>query len=209
MKKTQNNLILLNCIFVVSLIVANIVSAKIAQLGMLTVPAAIVCYPLTFLMTDVIGELWGKKQANKTVLIGFVCQCISLLFILLSILLPVASFADNQENYKQIMSSSFRVVIASIIAYLFSQNWDVAVFHYLRNEYIRKNGSTKGGKWIWNNASTMTSQMIDTIIFITIAFYGTVPNIWQMVASQYLIKFVYAIFDTPFFYLLTKENDRQ
>lgn len=68
---------------------------------------------------------------------------------------------------------------------------------------------TKGGKWIWNNGSTMTSQIIDTAIFITIAFYGTVPNIFVMIFSQYLIKFIYAALDTPFFYFLTRNSDKQ
>lgn len=73
MKKTERNLIMLNCVFVVSLIIANIVSSKIVMFGWITVPAAIVAYPLTFLMTDVIGEIWGKEEANRTVRIGFIC----------------------------------------------------------------------------------------------------------------------------------------
>lgn len=209
MKKTERNLILLNCVFVVSLIVANIVSSKIVMLGWITVPAAIVAYPLTFLMTDVIGEIWGKEEANRTVRVGFVCQIISLIMIALSIVLPVAPFANNQSEFTSIMGSSFRVVFASMIAYLCSQSWDVFFFHKVRNWYIAKHGTTKGGKWIWNNGSTMTSQIIDTAIFITIAFYGTVPNIFVMILSQYLIKFIYAALDTPFFYFLTRNSDKQ
>lgn len=206
MKKTESNLLLLNCIFVVSLIVANIISAKIVQIGFITVPAAVVCYPLTFLMTDVIGEMWGKEQANKTVKTGFICQMLSLILITLAIILPVASFQDNQEQFKGIMQSSFRVVLASMCAYVCSQSWDVYIFHKLRDGYIAKHGTTNGGKWIWNNASTMTSQIIDTAIFITIAFWGVVPNILVMIFSQYIVKFFYALFDTPFFYILTKEK---
>lgn len=209
MKKTERNLILLNCVFVVSLIVANIVSSKIVMLGWITVPAAIVAYPITFLMTDVIGEIWGKEEANRTVRTGFICQIISLIMIALSIVLPVASFANNQEQFVSIMGSSFRVVFASMVGYLCSQSWDVFFFHKIRDWYIKKHGTTKGGKWIWNNASTMTSQIIDTAIFITIAFYGVVPDIIVMIFSQYLIKFIYAALDTPFFYFLTRNSDKQ
>ena len=145
MKKTERNLILLNCVFVVSLIVANIVSSKIVMLGWITVPAAIVAYPLTFLMTDVIGEIWGKEEANRTVRVGFICQIISLIMIALSIVLPVASFANNQEQFVSIMGSSFRVVFASMIGYLCSQSWDVFFFHKIRDWYIKKHGTTKGG----------------------------------------------------------------
>lgn len=206
MRKTEKNLMLVNAIFLTSLLVANVVSSKIVSFWGLTVPAAIVAYPLTFLMTDVIGEIWGKEEANKTVKLGFICQMVSLVLIGGAILLPVAPFADNQAQFTAILGSSFRVVFASMIGYLVSQSWDVWIFHKVRDAYIKKHGSTKGGRWIWNNASTMTSQIIDTAIFITIAFIGVVPNIWTMILSQYLVKFVYALLDTPFFYLLTRKR---
>ena len=197
-----------NGIFITSLLIANVVSSKIVSFWGLTVPAAIVAYPLTFLMTDVIGEIWGKEEANKTVLLGFICQCVSLILIALAILLPVASFADNQAEFQLILGSSFRVVFASMIAYICSQSWDVWVFHKIRDLYIAIHGSRIGGRWIWNNVSTMTSQIIDTGIFITIAFYGVVPDIFAMIISQYLVKLVYAALDTVPFYLLTNYADR-
>lgn len=207
MKKNDSNLIFINCVFVTSLLIANVVSSKIVYFGGLTVPAAIVAYPLTFLMTDVIGEIWGKAEANKTVKIGFLCQCISLVLIMLAMLLPVAPFADNQTEFVAVLGSSFRVVFASMIAYICSQTWDVWVFHKIRDAYIAHYGSVQGGRWIWNNASTMTSQMIDTAIFITGAFYGIVPSIFSMILSQYFIKVVYAALDTIPFYLLTNKAE--
>ena len=206
MKKTEKNLMLVNAVFVTSLLIANVVSSKIVSSWGLTVPAAIVAYPLTFLMTDVIGEIWGKEEANRTVRLGFICQMISLVLVGCAILLPVAPFADNQAQFMAILGSSFRVVLASMVGYLCSQSWDVWIFHKIRGFYIKKYGSTKGGRWIWNNASTMTSQIIDTAIFIMIAFVGIVPNIWSMIVSQYLIKLVYALLDTPFFYLMTNKK---
>lgn len=206
MKKNETNLIVLNCVFVTSLVVSNILASKIVSFWGLVIPSAIVAYPITFLMTDVIGEIYGKEQANKTVKIGVICQVTSLIMIGLAILLPVASFADNQSEFKSILGSSFRVVFASLVSYLCSQSWDVWVFHKIRDLYIKKHGSTKGGRWIWNNASTMTSQIIDTAIFITLAFWGKVPNIFTMIVSQYVIKFIYALCDTPFFYIMTNKG---
>lgn len=200
MQKTDKNLLILNGIFITSLLIANVVSAKIVTFGGLVIPAAIVAYPLTFLMTDIIGEIWGKKQANESVKLGFICQLISLALIGLAILLPVAPFADNQAEFKGIMAQSFRVVAASLVAYYCSQSWDVWVFHK-----IREKGT--GNKWLRNNLSTMTSQIIDTAIFITIAFIGTVPNIWVMIGSQYLIKCIYALLDTIPFYYLTRGSE--
>ena len=203
MRKSEKNLVLLNGLFVTSLIISNVMSSKIVALGSLTVPAAVVAYPLTFLMTDVIGEIWGKQEANNTVRLGFICQLASLVMIFLGLILPVAPFADNQAEYSAILGSSFRVVAASMVAYALSQSWDVWVFHKIRDGYIRKHGSTKGGRWLWNNGSTMTSQMIDTAMFILLAFFGTVPNILNMILSQYLVKLIYAALDTVPFYLLT------
>ncbi len=210
MKKTPQNLILLNVLFVTSLVTSNVLSGKIVLLfGALTVPAAVVAYPLTFLMTDVIGEIWGKQEANRTVLYGIACQLLSLLMIGLAILLPVAPFADNQAAFTSVLGSTFRVVAASLIAYLCSQTWDVWAFHRIRDAYIRRHGSVKGGRWIWNNGSTMTSQLIDTAVFITLAFYGTVPNLFSMILSQYAVKLIYAALDTIPFYLLTNRYTQE
>lgn len=87
-----------------------------------------------------------------------------------------------------------------MVGYICSQTWDVFAFHKIK----QISGTKK--KWIRNNVSTMTSQMIDTAIFITIAFAGTVPSILTMIISQYVIKLIYAILDTPFFYLLTRKR---
>ena len=200
MKKTAENLTLLKCIFVTTLIVANIAAAKVVTFWGLVVPAAIVAYPLTFLITDVIGEIWGKEEANKTVKLGFVCQLLSLILIGLAIVLPVAEFANNQAEFESILGQSFRMVVASLIAYTVAQFNDVYIFHKLKDKHNGKH------KWIRNNLSTMTSQLLDTAIFITIAFIGTVPNIFVMIISQYAVKLVYAILDTPFFYLLTRKK---
>ena len=206
MQKNERSLSLLKGIFVTSLVTSNVISSKIAAFGSLTVPAAVVAYPLTFLMTDVIGEIWGRQEANRTVRLGFICQLLSLLLIGLGMILPVAPFADNQAQFTAILGSSFRVVAASMVAYLCSQTWDVWVFHSIRDRYIAKHGSTAGGRWIWNNASTMTSQLIDTTIFILLAFYGVVPDIVNMIFSQYVVKVAYAAADTLPFYLLTNHS---
>lgn len=203
MKKTISNLNLLNAIFCVLLILANILASKIVQLGIFTIPAAVVAYPFTFLITDIIGELWGKNEANKTVRNGLICQIFALILTFCAIHLPVAPFADNQSQFISILGGSIRVTIASLVGYLCSQSWDVWVFHKIRNSYIKKHNTTAGGRWLWNNGSTMTSQIIDTAIFITVAFYGVVPNILTMIISQYVIKFIIALCDTPIFYLLT------
>ena len=202
MKKTNNNLIILNAVFVMSLLVANIVGGKVVNIIGLTVPAAVVSYAITFLCTDVINELWGKDEANRTVRLGLMIQLFSLGLILLAIALPPAEFAqDYNSMFKIVLGQNVRMVVASLIAYTISQANDVYLFNRLRK-------TTKNNhKWIRNNVSTMTSQIIDTAIFITIAFYGQVPNLLWMIISQYLIKFILALLDTPFFYYFTRKTN--
>ncbi|WP_077725596.1 queuosine precursor transporter [Clostridioides difficile] len=202
-KRTERNLTLLNCIFVTSLVVSNIVAGKVIDIFGLIVPAAVVAYPLTFLCTDIIGEIWGKEEANRTVKRGILMQLFSLLLITIAIALPSASFAQEYgNNLKVVLGQNVRFVLASLTAYILAQSNDVFIFHKLKNKFNGKH------KWLRNNASTMLSQLIDTSIFITIGFWGTVPSILTMIMSQYVVKFCLALLDTPFFYLLTRENKK-
>lgn len=199
-----NKLIVLNGFFVMSLLVSNVTASKIISIGNLIVPAAVVAYAITFLCTDVIGELYGKEEANKTVRLGFILQLFSIGLLYVAIKLPPAPFMmEYNEVFQQVLGQSLRVVIASLIAYTISQFNDVYIFHKLKDIHGSKH------KWLRNNLSTITSQLIDTSIFITIAFYGVVPNLWALILGQFTIKVVLALLDTPFFYLLTKKSSNK
>lgn len=204
-----SQLVMLDTLFVTSLVISNVVSSKVLQLGPLEVPGAALCYCITFLCTDIIGERYGKKRANETVFVGFICQCVASLLILLTQHLPATVYAqDVAAAYNTLLGTNWRFFLASMIAYFISQRWDVFIFHTLREKYIAKHGTTAGGRWIWNNVGTITSQLLDTLIFITVAFYGTVPNIWTMIISQYVLKVILALLDTPIFYLFTRVSDK-
>lgn len=221
MRKTEQNLSLFRMIFAVSLVISNVVTAKLIYTGIslfgtvITLPGAALCYAITFLMTDVIGEIWGKKEADKTVLLGFICQVLATLLIIFTQKLPAAD-AETQIAYDCILGQNYIFVIGSLIAYFASQSWDVWIFHKIRDKYIAKHGTTKGGRWIWNNASTMTSQIIDTVLFIGISFgigFGWFfkpemhTALAAMMVGQYALKFILAAIDTPFFYLLTQRKE--
>lgn len=223
MKKTQNNLILLSMVFITCLVIANVVTAKLWATGVtlfgipVTLPGAAVCYALTFLCTDVIGEIWGRKQANIAVRWGFVGQLIATGLIILTQYLPAAD-PSMQDAYVALLGQNWVFVVGSLVAYWVSQSWDVWFFHKIRDKYIAKHGSTKGGRWIWNNLSTMTSQIWDTIIFISISFglgFGWFwdksmwPTLGAMMIGQYVFKFILAALDTPFFYLLTRKSSEE
>ncbi len=218
MRKTSGNLAILRTLFIVSLVISNVVTGKLFYTGIelfgnvITLPGAVFCYAITFLTTDVIGEIWGRKEAGKTVFYGFMGQLMATALIILTRYIPAAD-RSVQEAYVTILGQNWVFVIGSLIAYYVSQTWDVYVFHKIRSVYMKK-GTVKG-RWIWNNASTVTSQIIDTILFIGISFGiglgwffdGAMrqPLLFMMI-GQYIFKFILALLDTPFFMIMTRKK---
>jgi len=191
-------LAVLATLFVTCLVTANIITVKLISIGGWIVPAGIIAYPITFLFTDVITELYGRQTASKVVWLGFGASILMVILVVGGRLLPAASFWEGQAAYETILGMIPRIVLASMIAYLVSQHHDVFAFHFWREK-------TKARfLWLRNNASTMVSQALDTGLFITIAFWGTVPTavLVNMLLTQYVIKLGIAALDTPFCYLM-------
>lgn len=203
MRKTTFNLVLLNALFMLGLIISNMFGGKLISIYGSVVPGAILTYPLTFLCTDIIGEIWGKKEANDCVKIGIIIQLSFLLLGYISLMIPAQPQSMGlQESLSTVLNQGLRMTLASLGALMCSQFMDVYIFHKLKERY---NGKYK---WLRNNGSTMTSQFVDTVIFITIAFYGVVDNVVMMAFAQYVIKVVLALLDTPFFYFFTRKNQK-
>lgn len=222
MKKTEKNLYLLYMLFGVALITANCIASKLMILpfqmfgSAVTITCGVIVYPITFLVTDILGEIWGKKEAGLAVKFGFICQVIATAIIVIARYIPAAD-ATMQEAYVNLLGQNTMFVVASLSAYLCSQKWDVFIFHKIRDAYIKKHGSTKGGKWIWNNVGTMTSQLLDSSIYVLVAFGLGFKWLWipgmptmmlNMIIAQWLFKVVIAALDTPFFYWFTREGKR-
>lgn len=220
MKKNNQNLTLLCMIFAVSLVIANVVTGKLIDVPIklfgdnIHLPGAALCYAITFLMTDVIGEIWGKKEANMCVKFGFFSQILASLLIIFTQFLPAVE-PEMQIHYNSLLGQNWIFVIGSLTAYYISQSWDVWVFHKIRTNHIERFGNNRN-RWIWNNFSTMTSQIIDTVVFIGIAFGigfkwlwtpGMMPVLFAMMVGQYLLKFILALLDTPLFYILTRNKE--
>ena len=222
MKKTEKNLYLLYMLFGVALITANCIASKLMILpfqmfgSAVTITCGVIVYPITFLVTDILGEIWGKKEAGLAVKFGFICQVVATAIIVIARYIPAAD-ANMQEAYVNLLGQNAMFVIASLSAYLCSQKWDVFIFHKIRDAYIKKHGSTKGGKWIWNNVGTMTSQLLDSSIYVLVAFGlgfkwlwtpGMLTMMLNMIIAQWLFKVIIAALDTPFFYWFTREGKR-
>ena len=198
-----HKLSILQALFVSGLVVSNIIAAKVVVIWKLVVPAGIIVYPISFLLTDIIGELYGKQEAIRTVWYGFIASLFAMVIIYAGMLLPPAPFMEKQQSaYEALLGPNRRIVLASLLAYLCSQKHDVWAFHFWK-------GLTQGRhKWLRNNLSTMTSQLIDTVIFVGIAFWGVVPNLGEMISAQYVLKLLIALVDTPLFYVFTSERSQ-
>lgn len=217
MKKTNQNFIWLSIIFCVCLVIANVVAGKVVNTGIMlfgqpvTVAGAIMCYAITYLITDIVGEVWGKKEANKIVKYGFISQIAATAIIWLTTYLPAVD-PIMQQAYEKLLGQNWVFVVGSLAAYLASQNLDVLIFHRIRDKVLGKSKSNKH-RWLWNNVSTMTSQLVDTSIYIIIAFgfgFGWIFNnptaLINMIIGQYLVKVLLALLDTPFFYFFTRKK---
>ncbi|MCM3596861.1 queuosine precursor transporter [Metabacillus idriensis] len=184
-----------------STVVANLQVVKTIEIFGLTATMGNIMYGTAFLVTDILNEKYGEKEAKKAVWLGF-ATLISLTVIMQGVLM----FKPDETDFAQgaletIFGLIPRIALGSLAAFIISQYADVAIY-----SYIRKKFPSDRLLWVRNNGSTMISQLIDTLIFTSIAFLGVYPfSVWvQIFITTYLIKFVVAIIDTPFAYLAKK-----
>ncbi|MDD5749859.1 MAG: queuosine precursor transporter [Patescibacteria group bacterium] len=197
----EKKIFFLQIIFVTSIILANVVGIKIINIGPVNASMGIWLVPLTFLITDILSEIKGRKFVSELIWFTAIALLFSYIFIQLSIwVAPAERFAETNPAYVTIFKSSARMFIASMIAFLIAQLHDVRAFEFWK-------AKTKGRfLWLRNNLSTMVSQFIDTTIFMFLAFYKMTPQfdagfIWQLIIPYYLLKIILALIDTPFVYL--------
>lgn len=187
-------------LIVFNLIVCNIQVLKTIELFGITTTLGNILYASVFLSTDILSEMYGKREARRAVLLGFVVLLMTTVYMQFALAFLPAPSDWVQPHLQAIFGFLPRVAAASMAAYLVSQLHDVWAFHYLRQK--------TGGAHLWlrNNLSTLASQFIDSAIFCTVAFAGVFPwpVFWEILASTYLVKLVMAAIDTPFIYLARK-----
>lgn len=179
------------------LVASNAAGAKIVALPFgLAASATAISYALTFMFTDVISEVFGVKAANLAVRLGFAGVVVGVIFFSLAIVAPGATGWDNQRAFELTLGPTPRLLVGGLIAYLISQHLDVFLFHRLKR--------LTGGKHLWlrNNLSTAISQLVDTVIFAVITFYGVYP-VLPIIFGQYIVKLIIAALDTPAVYLIS------
>ncbi|WP_291321540.1 queuosine precursor transporter [Desulfonatronospira sp.] len=198
-------LISLACIFSGSLVIAAVISSKIISVGPIVVPAGILAYCLTFVTSDVISEIWGKNTARQVVAGGFAALVVCLGLVHLALAWPGAPFWEKGQAFEQVLGATPRIILASLAAYLVSQYHDVWAFHFWKKTFRGRH------LWLRNNLSTTVSQLIDSTIFICIAFLGVMP-ILPLILGQMAVKLIIALLDTPVVYLLVwliRRSDRK
>lgn len=159
------------------------------------VSVAIGLYSMTFLLTDFLGEVHNKAVALRALYMGIIAELVFMFAISLSVYVPAAPFWENQEAFLSVFGTAPRIMIASITAFVVAQLLDVTIFDWLKK---RMSGRLLA---IRNNVSTLLGQTADSVVFYTIAFWGIVPNLLELIVVTCLVKYIIAAADTPFLYL--------
>ncbi len=189
---------ILSSFFVTSLLLSNIIAGKMATFFGLTLPAAVFLFPLTYIFGDILTEVYGFKKARFTIWIGLFANLFMALVFVLTLALPFPEFWGRQEAYQTVLGMTPRLVGASTIAYFAGE--------FLNSAVLSKLKLKTAGRMLWVRtiASTIVGEGIDTLLFITIAFLGTMPwgTLKNVMLAQYLWKVAYEIVVTPLTYLV-------
>lgn len=198
-----NIYLILAALFICSLVVSNLIFQKFFSFdffGLYTfqISVGILPYPITFLITDIISEIYGKQKANQVVTIGIFASVFSMIIIYAANAVPaIATSPVSDELFTKVFGQTALAVLASMLAYLFAQYLDIMVFHFWKRV-------TKGKHlWLRNNFSTFTSQFVDTFsVLFLLCFFEILPwNVFgDLLLSGFLFKVLVAILDTPFLY---------
>lgn len=181
-------------IYVAVLLISNIVAVKIVDYGFAYATAASIIFPITFLLTDIVNERFGRKETQKMILIAFLSQVAVAFFIWICIQLAPAPFWTDQDAFARLFGFAPRIMIASWITFLVSENLDAYIFEWFKEK-------TSGRHlWMRNAFSSLPAMAVDTVLFVTIAFYGVLP-LWPLIWGVLLIKWISGIVDIPFMYL--------
>lgn len=190
--------VLVTAVFVTCLITANITAVKLVGILGLVLPAAIIIFPISYIFGDILTEVYGYREARRVIWLGFFCNLIAVIAIVVGQVLPAASFWDGQAAYQRILGYTPRLLVASFLAYLLGEFGNSFV--------LAKMKIVTSGRWLWTRTigSTLVGQGLDSLVFITLAFVGTIPlsGLASAIVTQWLAKSLYEAAVTPLTYRL-------
>jgi len=188
--------VLVTAVFITCLITANITAVKLVGVFGLVLPAAVIIFPISYIFGDVLTEVYGYRQARRVIWLGFLCNLIAVIAIWVGQVLPAASFWDGQVAYERILGYTPRLLVASFLAYL--------VGEFANSFVLAKMKIATSGRWLWTRTigSTLVGQGLDSLVFITLAFAGTIPlaGLASAIVTQWLAKSIYEAVVTPLTY---------
>jgi hypothetical protein len=185
-------------LYVAVVLISNIVAYKIVNydFGFLQfyAPAATIIFAVTFLLTDIVNEKFGRRETQRMIFIAFLSQIAVAFFIYLALSLDAAPFFTDNDAFVRILGFAPRIMIASWIAFLISENTDAWIFSWFKKK--------TNGKYLWmrNAFSSLPSMVLDSVIFVSIAFFG-VQALLPLIIGNIVIKWIVGVVDIPFMYL--------
>jgi uncharacterized integral membrane protein (TIGR00697 family) len=191
-------------LFITALITANITAVKLLGVFGLVLPAGVLVFPVSYICGDVLTEVYGYGVARRVIWLGFFCNLLAVVAIYLGGILPAAPFWQDQQAYETILGYTPRLLVASFMAYLIGE---------FANSYVlAKMKVAMNGRWLWSRTigSTLVGQALDSLVFIVLAFVGTIP-LWAMISAivaQWLVKSAYEALATPVTYLVVNRLKR-
>jgi len=191
----------LGALFIAALITCNLIANKFISidLGFKTfiISAGVLPYPITFLITDILSELYGRKRTTHVVLSGLFASVFVLLILWLGAQFPaIENSPVDDSTFNQVFQNAWRVIAASMLAYIVAQLVDVRLFHFWK-------GLTKGRMlWVRNNFSTILSQFIDTTLVVVVLFIGVESSatMFDYIVDGWFFKVLCALLDTVVIY---------
>jgi uncharacterized integral membrane protein (TIGR00697 family) len=183
-------------LFVATLIASNIMAVKIIEISGRLLPAAIIIFPISYIIGDILTEVYGFRHARIVIWLGFVVNALAVMAFYLGGLLPPASVWDGQSSYELILGYTPRLLLASFSAYL--------VGEFTNSLILAKMKVATRGRWLWSRTigSTIVGQALDSVVFIVLAFAGTLPSqlVIEIVLTQWTVKVLYETAATPVTY---------
>lgn len=198
MEKRERLYLILTTFFCILLVISNFITPKLLDLRGAVVPAGLLTYPLTFLIGDLVTEIYGYSRAKTMIFLGFTMNAAAALIIRGALLLPAADIL-KQHAFEEVFSQNFIIVFASLAAYILAQLADIKIYSFIK--------SLTGTKFLWlrSNASTFIAQAVDTTVVISLTFawgFGFASaEVGSLILFSYLYKIFFNVLMTPFYYL--------
>ena len=190
--------LVLACVFVTLLVTSNIIAVKLIEVFGRVLPAAIILFPMTYILGDIFTEVYGFRFARRVIWLGFLCNAVAVVGFWAGGILPAVSFWEGQDAYDVILGYTPRLLLASFAGYLLGEFANSMILSRLK--------VVTEGRWLWTRTigSTLVGQGFDSAVFITLAFMGTVAgnSLVELVITQWVFKVVYEAAATPLTYAL-------